>query len=284
MRRKKDDDLDNIEEYEEYEEVTDQEQELIDSYMDKEINDYIKEKEKKENKLRKENEKILQKELEENIEEYEIEDDFEEVVEPYFEEKSPKSKKSLKTIIKVVVAILLILVILAVIDITCVTKWNKGPYFAIPIHTYDDGGTKEYIGFGYKVIKYNQVQGRRDTEIGTWTLKYNVNPIYIDALDLAIEFNDDEESAYKKYNKQLLVVTGSLKEIDRERNKVVISFDDEDGKYSLDVVCYMEIESFNPELLEENYEITAMGSMFDYYTKTDTSPATIHMSNCFAEQ
>ena len=36
---------------------------------------------------------------------------------------------------------------------------------------YKDGGTKEYYGLGYKVIKYNQIEGRRDTQIGLWNLK-----------------------------------------------------------------------------------------------------------------
>ena len=38
-------------------------------------------------------------------------------------------------------------------------------------------------------------------EIGTWALKYNVEPIYSEIVDLAIEFNNDEAAAYKKYLK-----------------------------------------------------------------------------------
>ena len=56
--------------------------------------------------------------------------------------------------------------------------------FIIKTHTYNDGGTKEYYGLGYKVIKYNQVQGRRDKVIGSWKLKYNMNePTYKTEID-----------------------------------------------------------------------------------------------------
>ena len=49
--------------------------------------------------------------------------------------------------------------------------WGKLLNIARP--TYNDGGTKIYYGLGYKVIKYHQTQGRRDMEIGNWSLKYN---------------------------------------------------------------------------------------------------------------
>lgn len=277
--KKKNKDSIELESYvEEYEEVSGKEQEIIDSYMDKEINNYIKEKEKKETKLRKANEKILKQELEdEDLEEYEIEDDF-------VEDKESKTKPNIKKIASIIIGILLALVILAGVDILCVTKLNKGPFFAIPVHTYEDGGTKEYLGLGYKVIKYNQVQGRRDLELGTWSLKYSVNPIYIDILDLAIEFNENEEASYKKYNKELLVVTGSLKSVNKEKRQIVMSFDDEDGKYTLEIVCDMESDQDNLEILEPKYEISAMGSMVKYKYKTEKTPSTIYLANCFAEQ
>ncbi len=266
-------------ELETVEEITEKEQEIIDSYMDEELDNYIQEKESKEEKTRKENEKILEKELDEDLEEYEIEDDFVE------KKKDPDSgKKLFKKIINIILIILFIFIILAVIDVICVTKLNKGPYFAVPVHTYDDGGTKEYYGLGYKVIKYHQVQGRRDIEIGSWALKYNVEPIYSEIVDLAIEFNNDENASYKKYYKQLLVVTGSLKEVDKKHNKIVLSFDDEDGKYNLDVVCNMETDKDNLNILEPKYEISAMGTMIDYDHKTNENPATIYLDNCFAEQ
>lgn len=57
-------------------------------------------------------------------------------------------------------------------------KKNKLPIFVIKTGVEKDGGTKNYIGFGYKVIKYH-IRGENGTivkdnyEIGSWFLKYN---------------------------------------------------------------------------------------------------------------
>lgn len=39
---------------------------------------------------------------------------------------------------------------------------DSPPKFAIRINLYKDGGTSVYYGFGYKVIDYNQLGGRKD--------------------------------------------------------------------------------------------------------------------------
>ena len=59
-------------------------------------------------------------------------------------------------------------------------QYNKGPFFCIPIITHKDGGTVEYYGIGYKIIKYNVMnteskKGRKDMVIGLWNLKYDNN-------------------------------------------------------------------------------------------------------------
>lgn len=62
------------------------------------------------------------------------------------------------------------------------SKYNKKPIFAIPVFKLKDGGTVEYYGLGYKVIKYNVLDdpqmgqiGRKDTVFGFWTLEYRKN-------------------------------------------------------------------------------------------------------------
>ena len=288
MKKKKE-----IESYDEYEFVSDKDQELIDSYMDEELDNYMKEKAKKEKKIQKENEKILQQELDDNnMEEYEIEDDFTESSQTtekenekeYEEYRDHRNGNLPRKIVNGLLIAVLVITLLVVIDVLCVSKLNKGPFFAIPVHTYDDGGTKEYYGIGYKVIKYNQVQGRRDLEIGSWSLKYNVDPIYSEIVDLAIEFNNNEKESYKKYYKKLLIVSGSLKEVDQENNKIVMAYEDDGGKYSLDLVCDMETDKENLSILEPKYEISAMGTMVDYQYKGKNKVATIYLDNCFAEQ
>lgn len=265
-----------FEDLEEYEEVSEEEQEEIDSYMDEQMKTHLKEKEKKDKKTKKANEKILEQELEENIEEYEIEDDF--------VEQKAKKKFPLKQLLLGILILILILGGAALIDIFCVTELDKGPFFAIPVHTYDDGGTKEYLGLGYKVIHYNQLQGRRDRQLGTWSLKYNVDPIYVDVIDLAIEFNNDEKSTYEYYQNQFLVVTGNLKKVDKKKKQITFEFEDEGGKYSLDVICKMEKDSETINILEPKYEISAMGTVEKYESKTKEKPRTLYLKSCFAEQ
>ncbi|MBP5678949.1 MAG: hypothetical protein J6X28_03895 [Bacilli bacterium] len=277
----------NHRDFDSYEEVSEQEQEQIDSYMDEEIKNHMKEKEKEEKKIQKANEKILEEEYsDDDLEEYEIEDDFKEEKEDnHYEEYLEKKNQTLfSKIMNILFIVIFVIIILAIIDVVCVAKFNKGPFFAIPIYTHDDGGTKEYYGLGYKVIKYNQVQGRRDMELGTWSLKYNVDPIYIEMLDLAIEFNDNEKEALEKYNRQLLVVSGTLKTIDSENNQITMEYADEGGKYSLNLVCKMETEKEKLEMMEPGYEVSAMGTMMSYSYKTENTIPTIYLENCFAEQ
>lgn len=56
---------------------------------------------------------------------------------------------------------------------------NKRPIFAIETSFYSDGGTREYIGLGYKVIAYAVIdEGITDEikcKIGTWFLSYDEN-------------------------------------------------------------------------------------------------------------
>lgn len=189
-----------------------------------------------------------------------------------------KKKHPIRHIINTITVIILMILVLILIDISLVTYCDFGPILAIPLHTYDDGGSKEYYGLGYKVIKYHQLQGRRDKEIGPWSLKYNVSPVYIDSLDLAIEFIDDNINALENYNNQLLVVTGVLTKI--ENKKAIVSYIDENGKYSLDVICSLE-ENANIEGFELNKSTKVMGKMIKYKKEKKQE---INMQHCFIEQ
>lgn len=51
------------------------------------------------------------------------------------------------------------------------SKFEKGPIFSIPITKYWDGGTTEYYGIFYKVIKYKDVYGNiKNVKFGLWGL------------------------------------------------------------------------------------------------------------------
>lgn len=84
-----------------------------------------------------------------------------------------KSEKKMRNII-IVLAIINVLIIMAIvfgsIDKTRLEN-GKNPIFSFKITTLLDGGTQEYIGLGYKIIKYPR--NRMDiVDIGTWFLQY----------------------------------------------------------------------------------------------------------------
>ena len=106
----------------------------------------------------------------------------EEQIEEEQEDKKVKRTGLFYKIINIIFILIIIIIIIITTDVILVGKYNKGPIFAIPLKEYKDGGTKEYYGLGYKVIKYKQLQGRKDKVIGTYKLKYNTTPINIYAL------------------------------------------------------------------------------------------------------
>ena len=155
----------------------------------------------------------------------------EELTDDYDDFKTKKPKNFTK-IINVVFVILIVIMLMITVDIVCVARYNKGPFFAIKTTTYKDGGTKVYYGFGYKVIKYNQVQGRRDMQIGLWTMPYNIEPLNLQDLDLAIEFTDSPNKTYKKYYKKFVRISSTLSKIDNTNKTITLGYKDEDGKYT----------------------------------------------------
>ena len=57
-------------------------------------------------------------------------------------------------------------------DIIMLNNNNK-PIFSIEILMYTDGGTKEYLGLGYKIIDYKKLGGYDGYKIGTWFMSYD---------------------------------------------------------------------------------------------------------------
>lgn len=221
------------------------------------------------------NEETFSEEYDNYANENEDEDDY---------SYSINNEKKYKRIINIVFTIIVLVLAMIAIDVISVARYNIGPFFAIPIEKYKDGGSKAYYGLGYKVIKYNQIQGRRDTEIGFWNLKYNAEPVTLKDLDLAIELTEKGTDTYKKYYKKFVRVVSTLETIDTENNKITLSYQDEGKKYSLDIECSMATKKSALENLTENKEITIIGTVTDYKSKTKEKPNKLYISNCFAEQ
>ncbi len=195
--------------------------------------------------------------------------DFEDAI-----EEEPKSKK----IMNIISVIILALAIMVAADMIAVTKYDKGPYFAIRTKTYDDGGTQVFYGLGYKVIKYHQEQGRRDTELGFWSMPYTVEKTEVSALDLAIEFRNKPEKTAEKFAGQFVEITGTIKQI--EDNELILQYDDPDDMYTLRINCPMA-EKTNLDELKEKTEITVTGTIENFTLATTKNPNIVNMSNCF---
>ena len=90
-------------------------------------------------------------------------------------------KKGLKIFWGVLGGIILLGILFSAVDYNRVQN-GKLPIFCINYATANDGGTKEYLGLGYKVIAFNRLDGYDEIKIGLWTMKY-----------------EDFENEYKEY-------------------------------------------------------------------------------------
>lgn len=169
------------------------------------------------------------------------------------------------------------------VDVICIAKYNTGPFFAIKTTTYKDGGTKVYYGLGYKVIKYNQIEGRRDTQIGFWNLPYNTTPTEIQDIDLAIEFQNKPKETGAKYYKQYLAISSKIKSIDKQENQITLEYTDPDGKYTLQIVCPLASEPNAIIEFTEQQEVTVKGTVYKFALKDDKQPNTVYLKDCFAK-
>lgn len=205
------------------------------------------------------------------------EEEFEE------DQNSRKKYKRYKKIINIVFAIILVVLVMITIDVISVSRYNVGPFFAIKTQTIKDGGTKVYYGLGYKVIKYYQEQGRRDREIGSWNLKYNIEPVDIQDIDLALEFENNYQETNKKYYKKFVRLTSTVKEINKEENTLVLEYLDEDSKYTLDIVCNMAEKKSNLEIFNVGDKASVIGTIRTFKIKTAKESNKVYISDCFAE-
>ena len=82
-----------------------------------------------------------------------------------------KMRKGIKVALIILGVIIILGLIFFAIDYNRVKNGEK-PIFCINTATANDGGTKEYLGLGYKVIDFNRLDGYDEVKIGTWSMKY----------------------------------------------------------------------------------------------------------------
>lgn len=75
------------------------------------------------------------------------------------------SKKTFIRIIIIIFILLLISIFTFVLDINKIID-KKEPIFSIQKAVYEDGGTVEYLGFGYKIYKFKNKNGVESIKFG----------------------------------------------------------------------------------------------------------------------
>ena len=93
-------------------------------------------------------------------------------MENYTINKKQKCFKFSKSSVIILVCIGIIFMSVLITDI-CRLEQNLEPIFCIQMGAYSDGGTKEYLGLGYKIIDYNKIDGYDGYKIGTWFMAYD---------------------------------------------------------------------------------------------------------------
>ena len=212
----------------------------------------------------------------------------EEPEEEYYEE-AKKTFRRVKTskfmsIFNILFILIMIIMLIISVDVISITRYNIGPFFAINTKTYKDGGTKEYYGLGYKVIKYNEIAGRRDTEIGFWNMKYSTEPLMIDDIDLAIDFQNNPETTANKYYKKYLIINSKIKNIYNNKNEIILEYTDPDGKYTLEINCKMASRKDSLVNYKINDKVSIKGTVSSFSIKEATKTNKVILENCFIEQ
>ena len=190
-------------------------------------------------------------------------------------------EKKLKKKFTIIMIVALVLGTLIFIDILVANYTNVGPFLAVKVKTHNDGGTKEYYGLGYKVIKYRVKDGRNTTVVGSWTLKYDPTSKASTVEELGISFRNNTKEALKNSYKQFFIVTGKIDSIDKTNKKVVLIYEDKDGgNYTTKAEFYLK----NISKLK-NYSkcdtITISGTFTKYTPKKNNIVRTITFNNCF---
>lgn len=67
------------------------------------------------------------------------------------------SKKTIITIIIIILTLIILTILSFLIDVNRVIE-KKEPLFSVRKDVYEDGGTVEYLGFGYKIFRIKNIE------------------------------------------------------------------------------------------------------------------------------
>lgn len=145
-------------------------------------------------------------------------------------------KKGIKILLIILGVIIILGLIFFAVDYSRVQNHEK-PIFCINYATANDGGTKEYLGLGYKVIAFNRLDGYNEIKIGPWTMKYEDFEDEYKEYGSAVEEIDTEVVINGYNNMPDITITGE----DTTKIKQILdgfSYDGElcDGIYSYEII------------------------------------------------
>ncbi len=162
-------------------------------------------------------------------------------------------KNFIKILFLLACVVIILGVIFFIIDNNRVRKEEK-PIFCFNNIAYKDGGTKEYLGLGYKVIDFHLLNGYDDMKIGTWFMKY-----------------DDFKSEFKEYeiadNDELENSSFYGKIIESNRTSIIVEpNEDEEIRKSADKIAIGLGENNDAiYVIGTNVKITYDGTVMESY-------------------
>lgn len=199
------------------------------------------------------------------------------------ESKTKISRKVPSSLLSRIVNILLVIVIIisfmVLFDVIMLTRFDKGPFFAIKTRTYKDGGTKVYYGLGYKVIKYNQIDGRRDMVVGDYSITYSTAFYETCVVDLAIKFRDDYDNSTTLVDKYMSI-KGTVSAVDKKNKIIKLTYKDSGSKYQTTLICKMDNDFEAYDEIKKGSSIEIVGTLVDYEV-SDTIK--LYVNNCFTK-
>ncbi len=122
---------------------------------------------------------------------------------------------SRKTVFRLLVIIIILLVFgftFLLVDFN-LTLRNNEPKFSFCINEYNEANTKEYIGLGYKIIRYNIDDDNYQVKLGSLFLQYDAN----------LDYNNNI-SYNKAQDNTVYEIIGKVKSITKDdENNVILS-------------------------------------------------------------
>lgn len=128
------------------------------------------------------------------------------------------SKRTVIRIISILIVIVIFGVTFFLVDFNLVVR-NNEPRLSVATNVYDNGVTKEYVGLGYKIIRYNIKTENSVNKFGTWFLMYDP--------DLYVK----EEESIKLNKNDTYDIIGEIISFDEEELSLYIESDSSESNY-----------------------------------------------------